>query len=112
MVSTVLLNNIAINAHQTFFWVTPYKSGNLARSVGDVGSIGGGVGFYMFDRNQSAPYGALLNEKPVIDWKITNKYTGKVYEGSYVNKHYMWVDNGIESTVIPNICTAFNLQRG
>jgi len=109
---SVLFNNMAIFIRQDFAPITPYDTGNLLMSRGDVGAMGGGVGYYMFDNNQVAHYGAILNELPTINYKITNQKTGRVYTGTYVNKHYMWVDNGMESKIIPDVCLIFNLQRG
>ena len=108
---TVMINNMAAASHRMFFWNTPYDTGNLARSVGSVGMLGGGVGFIMFNQNQKAPYGALLNEQEVITVKRINTTTGKVSEWSYNNRHFGWVDKAIENTIIPNLCTMFNLRR-
>jgi len=91
------LNEVAMIAREMQFWWTPYRYGTLARSVGDVGEIDlNGVGYIMFNVNNMAPYGAILNEVPVIHYRLVNKYTGKVYEGSYVNKHLHWVDDFCE----------------
>lgn len=106
----MLLNNIAITAHRGFTYITPYDTGNLARSVSDVGVLGNGVGFKMFDSMQSAPYGAILNEFPTISYKLTNKYTGKVYTGVYVNTHYRWIDNGMEE-IVNVVCLTYGLRR-
>lgn len=104
------INNMAVAAHRLLFWSTPYDTGNLARSVGDVGMLDNGIGFYMFNKNQVAPYGAKLNEQQIIHWKIV-KRNGEVAQGSYNNKHYLWVDNAIEQNIIPNLCMLYGLRR-
>lgn len=92
------LNNLASICHYTMFWYTPYKTGNLARNgISDVqtlydGNWGYAVGFKLFER-PGVWYGKLLNEQPIINYRIQNQVTGRVYSGSYINKHYRWVDN-------------------
>lgn len=71
--------------------------------------MGGGVGFYMFDRNQVALYGAILNEAKTIKYRIV-KSNGTVSQGEYHNKHYQWVERGFEN-IIPSYCIAFGYRR-
>jgi hypothetical protein len=109
------INNMGKFVHWSFFWYMPYRSGNLARSIGDLGKMpagifGEGIGFEMFNKNQAAPYGAILNEAPVIRYSITNVKTGKTYKGEYVNRHYKWVDNAMEN-IANDFAAAFNLRR-
>jgi hypothetical protein len=104
-----LKNSIAISVHQQLFWYTPYRTGNLARSIGDVWNLDNGCGFYIFNKNQRAAYGEILNEAPVIRYRITNNKTKKVYSGSYVNKHYKWIDNAFEN-IASNTACMFNLR--
>jgi hypothetical protein len=44
----------------------------------------------MFDRNQVAPYGAVLNESKVITRAYVKQ--GQQYTKSYENQHFGWVD--------------------
>lgn len=88
------LNEIGMNARYRQLWYTPYRSGNLARSVGDLSGFGNQVSYVPFNRNTVAIYGKILNEEPVIRYKTT--LNGKTYEGSYPNKHYKWFDNYVE----------------
>ena len=92
-----MLNQLASTARYSMFWITPYKTGNLAlNGYSDVTTLldsnwGYAVGFRLFER-KGVEYGAILNELPVINYRLTNQRTGRVYEGSYVNRHYKWVD--------------------
>lgn len=104
-----LANEIAIFAHQRIFWDTPYRTGALARGISDVGAIPNGAGFSLL--TQHTQYGATLNEYPVLSYKLTNKHTGKVYEGSYVNKHYKWVDRAAENIANDIPINFLNVQR-
>ena len=95
------LNELAMICHYRMFWRTPYRTGNLAASVGDVsGVVDHGVagatetvGFKPFNANQRASYGKILNEAQTINYRAKNVHTGKIYIGSYVNRHYRWLDN-------------------
>lgn len=88
------LNEIGRNARYRQFWHTPYRSGNLANSVGDLSGFFNEVSYVAFNSNSVAEYGKILNEAPVIKYKTT--LNGKTYEGSYTNKHYRWFDNYVE----------------
>lgn len=104
-----LMNEIAMYAHYRIFWNTPYRTGALARGIGDVRAIANGAGFDLL--TQFTQYGAILNEAPTIKYNITNKRTGKTYSGEYTNTHYRWVDNGADA-IANEIMTQFpNLQR-
>lgn len=90
------VNYIAYMARQQLFWNTPYRTGNLAMSVGDIGSRGAGsAGFQIFNANQRAPYGEILNEAAVINWRRVTR-DGRTVTGSYQNKHYRWIDRAFE----------------
>lgn len=89
-----LANEIAVFAHRLIFYETPYRTGALARGISDVGAIPNGAGFKLL--TQHTQYGAVLNEAPVLTYRLENKKTGKVYAGSYVNKHYKWIDRAAE----------------
>ncbi len=91
------VNEVAMLVHTMMFWYTPYRTGNLARSVGDVFGIGNKAGFQIFNATQRASYGEILNEVPVINYRVQNPYTGVEYTGSYANTHYRWIDNGMEA---------------
>lgn len=93
----ITLNELGAIMHYRIFWNTPYRTGNLARNgIGDLGTQGlNAVGFELFQKG--AEYGAILNEVPVISYKVTNPYTGVTYTGSYTNKHYGWVDKFAET---------------
>lgn len=86
------LNDVAMLCHRSIFWVTPYRTGNLARNgIGDLRSFGqNSVGFYLF--GVGTEYGVILNEQQVIHYRIQNQHTGQTYSGSYNNRHYKWVD--------------------
>ena len=97
------LNELGWLTWQALFFSTPYKTGNLARNgIGDLRTTGpDSVGFSLFDQptgsvGKGTEYGRILNEAPVINYRVTNPYTKKVYTGSYVNKHYRWVDKFAE----------------
>ena len=107
----VLAQSAAVFAHRTNVWYYPYRSGNLAASIGDVGDMYGGVGYRMFNANQRAPYGQLLNEEQEITRKYTNLKTGKSYERTYVNRHYGWIERMTDATA-DNIDLAFGTRRG
>lgn len=108
------VNLMAVFVQRSMLWYTPYKTGNLARSVGDVGTmssaIGEAAGFQIFNANQSAPYGGILNDFPVINYTVTNSRTGQTYTGSYPNKHYQWIDKGLDS-IANDFAAAFGLRR-
>lgn len=95
MYALSLANDIAIFAHQYIFFQTPYRTGALARGISDVGTVPNGAGFELL--TQQTQYGAILNELPIINYKRVNQRTGKVYEGSYTNKHYKWIDRAAEN---------------
>lgn len=92
----ITLNELAWLAWLRLLYNTPYDTGNLARNgIGSVETMGpNAAGFELFQKG--APYGAILNELPVINYRVTNPYTGITYTGSYVNKHYRWVDKSAE----------------
>lgn len=89
-----LINEVAVSAHRQMFWYTPYRTGALARGASSVVAIGGGAGFSLL--TQHTQYGAILNEAAVINYRITNQKTGRVYTGQYNNKHYGWVNRAAE----------------
>lgn len=89
-----LMNEIAVFGHQRIFWNTPYRTGALARGISDAGAVPNGAGFSLL--TPETQYGAILNEAPVIHYKLVNKKTGREYEGSYNNRHYMWINNGAD----------------
>lgn len=89
-----LMNEVAVFAHRRIFYETPYRTGALARGISDVGAINNGSGFNLL--TQHTQYGAVLNEVPIIHYKIANPKTGRTYEGSYANKHYQWVARAAE----------------
>ena len=104
-----LANEIAVFAHRRIFWDTPYRTGALARGISDVGAIPNGAGFSLL--TQHTQYGATLNELPIINYHLVNKKTGKVYEGSYANKHYQWVDRAAEKIAIDIPVNFPNVKR-
>lgn len=102
-------NNIAMIARQHLFWHTPYRTGNLAMSVGDVTSFGtDNAGFIIFNANQRATYGKELNEKETIARYFKQK-NGVIKVTKYKNKHYRWIDRWAEAfadelqSLIPNL---------
>lgn len=109
MYARALVNEIAVFAHKRIFWNTPYRTGALARGISDVGAIPNGAGFSLL--TQHTQYGAILNELPVIKYRLTNKKTGKVYEGSYENVHYKWVDRAAENIAIDIPVNFPNVKR-
>lgn len=82
--------DIAERARARQFYYTPYRTGNLARSIGVVKTYFTESHYQMFDEVFDAKYGKILNEARVI--KYATKLHGKTYTGSYVNKHYQWVN--------------------
>lgn len=88
---TALMNEVATLGFRYVFFCTPYRTGALARGIHDFGSVANGAGFSLL--TQQTQYGAVLNELPIIHYKLANRRTGKVYEGKYANKHYKWIDN-------------------
>lgn len=89
---------LAVFVQRAFFWHTPYRTGNLARSVGDVGYRGAGeAGFTPFSMT-AAPYGKLLNDYPVINGRRVLQ-NGTVREWSYANQHYDWISKGVDKCV-------------
>lgn len=91
------LNELAMLAHNHIFYYTPYRTGNLTRSIGDVFGFGNQAGFKIFNATQRAGYGAILNEAPVISYRVRNPYTGAEYTGAYNNIHYKWIDRWAET---------------
>lgn len=89
--------DLASQARMRQFYYTPYRTGNLARSVGLVVNYFSESHYKMFDEVLDAKYGVILNEAPIITYKTMLR--GKEYSGSYTNKHYQWVDKyvGIEA---------------
>lgn len=108
---TGLALNIAAFVHYSLFWYTPYRTGNLAYSIGDIGvQPGGNIGFQIFNKNSRAEYGAVLNEAPVIKYRLKNPRTGAVHTGQYTNKHYMWVDRAMDAIAVDTALN-FNLKQ-
>ncbi len=105
-----LLNNIAQHTRTFHFWLTPYRTGNLAASIGDLGQMGDGVGFIPFNANQRASYGEILNDAQIIRYSLTNTKTGKSYIGVYTNKHYQWEDKAAEQ-IAEQIELSFPVRR-
>lgn len=102
--------DMAAFVHYSLFWYTPYRTGNLAYSIGDIGlQPDGNIGFQMFDKNSRAPYGAILNEAAVIKYNLKNPRTGTVYSGQYKNKHYRWADKAMDAIAI-DTALKFNLK--
>ena len=91
---------IANRARERQFWYTPYRTGNLARSVGNVTEYFTESHYVMFNDVREAVYGFALNEEPIIYW--SRNVRGKTVGGHYVNKHYKWVDKyvGFEALAI------------
>lgn len=89
------LNNIAQTARIRQFYITPYRSGNLAFSVGDLSGTFNEVSYQMFNRNTKAEYGKILNEAQVITYKT--KLQGREVIGSYQNKHFGWANRYVEN---------------
>lgn len=85
------LSEIAYIARQRQFYSTPYRTGNLAYSVGDLSGYDDLVEYVAFNANSRAEYGAMLNELKEITYKT--KVDGKISTGTYPNTHYMWYDN-------------------
>ena len=86
------LSKIGRLGYDMLFWHTPYRTGNLAHNgVSDFKTVGSGVGWTMF--GIGTEYGAILNEVPIISYKITNPNTGIFYQGMYKNRHYKWLNN-------------------
>ena len=101
--------DIAETARARQFYYTPYRTGNLARSVGIVKTYFTESHYQMFDEVFDAKYGKILNESPTITYKT--KLRGKEYTGTYVNKHYHWVEKyvAMESCEIDR---ELNTKRG
>lgn len=90
------LFTIAEAGRYTQFWNTPYRTGNLARSIGDVEAQGDRqVGYRPFNASGEANYGWFLNETPTIRYK-TN-LNGRIFTGEYKNRHYLWFDNFVDT---------------
>lgn len=87
------LLRIARTCQLAQFWETPYDVGTLARSMTDLMSVGENIVEYL---PFTVGYGKILNDLPIIHYRIRNPMTGIMYEGSYVNKHYRWLSNFTE----------------
>ena len=86
--------DIAERARARQFYYTPYRTGNLARSVGVVKTYFTESHYQMFDEVRDAKYGKTLNEERVI--QFTTEQNGKRFTRTVVNKHYKWVDRYVE----------------
>ena len=70
--------------------LAPYDTGNLMNNgISNVESVVFNVATYRINAHDTAPYGIILNEAPVIGYK----------NGVYVNRHYMWHDNALAYAV-------------
>lgn len=88
------LNDIALRSHQRQFYYTPYRTGNLAQSIGDVRGIENVREYQMFNDLTRAEYGKILNESPTIT--RSKRANGVVQSFTYINKHYKWVDKYVD----------------
>lgn len=104
-----LMNEVAVFAHRRVFYDTPYRTGALARGISDVGSYPNGAMFSLL--TQFTQYGAVLNELPVIHYRLVNKYTGKVCEGEYVNRHFNWINNAADKVANGIVANFPNITR-
>jgi len=78
--------------------ITPYDTGNLLNSRGSLQSTDDRtVEYEVFNKNSRAAYGAILNDSPVIQVRTADG--GRTRGRTYVNKHYRWIDNFVESEV-------------
>lgn len=86
----VNLWTLAFEARQKQLYFTPYRTGFLARSVGEIFNLGSECSYKIFSGMYNADYGKILNEAPIIHYKT--RLRGQEYSGSYINTHYQWVD--------------------
>ena len=93
------IEEIAARARYEQVWITPYDTGNLAYSVGDIFSVSENSCSYVpFNANSRAEYGAVLNDNPVI--RFERIVDGRTQVRTYANKHYRWFDNFIENFAV------------
>lgn len=88
------LNQIAQRARIRQFWHTPYDTGNLAQSIGDLSGITRSRYYIPFNANRRAEYGAILNESPTIRYRV--RQGGQTTFITRINKHYQWFDKFVE----------------
>jgi len=68
---------------------SPYRTGNLRNNgIGAVSALTEAQAEYRINEFDAAPYGIILNEAQTINGKKP-----------YTNRHFMWHDRSIESTV-------------
>ena len=112
--ATNLMNEIAVFAHKALFWYTPYDTGNLARSIGTVGGEINRAYFEPFNSSKHsgnrAGYGAILNEAPQITVRRRCLQTGALYNSSYANKHYKWLDKAADG-IAAQLTLNFDVRR-
>ena len=89
------LADIAERARYTQFWSTPYRTGNLARSIGEINEQGRETGYRPFNASGEANYGWLLNETPRLRYKTV--LNDRVFYGEYQNRHYLWFDKFVDN---------------
>lgn len=86
--------DIADEARRAVFLVRkrcPYDTGNLKNNgIGDASSLTSAQAEFRINGTNAAPYAAILNEAPIIN------YGGKY---PHANKHYMWIDKRLDVVV-------------
>lgn len=85
------LEDIGYQYYTDIFFATPYRTGNLAiNGKGELyNPTENSIAFDLFFKGTE--YGNILNDAQIIHYKAV--LNGRTYTGSYVNKHYKWLDN-------------------
>lgn len=90
--------DIAWRARQRQFWQTPYRTGNLAQSVGEIVTYFNESHYKIFNAIRDAEYGEALNEQPIMKMTITEN--GRTRTITYRNKHFKWIDRYVGNEAV------------